>query len=360
MKRLFVLLGVLLVALGGVFAGYSAFKREIGEHMFQRAVAANVGRDQTAGLADGLHVFVCGSGSPMPDADRAGPCLGVLAGSRAFVFDVGSGSIRKLARMGFPVGRTERVFLTHLHSDHIDGMGELLLQAWVGAARTQPLPVSGPVGTSRVVAGFNEVYAIDSTYRIAHHGAGIVPASGFGGAGEEFVMPVGASSLSLVNEADLKITAFSVDHKPVAPAFGYRIDYKGRSIAISGDTVYSENLITSARGVDVLFHEALQPRMVETMAQSAQARGQKNLTKVLSDIKDYHASPEEAAKAAQASMAQELVLYHTVPPLPNRLLYPAFLGEAKKAFSGKIVIAEDGLMVSLPAGSKTVQRRNVL
>lgn len=359
MNRFFVLLGVLVVLLGGAFAGYSAFKRQIGERLFQRAVMANVGADQAATRPDGLHVYVCGSGSPLPDADRAGPCLGVLAGKRAFVFDAGSGSVRKLARMGFPMGRIERLYLTHLHSDHIDGMGELMLQAWVGGGRTTPLPVAGPVGTGSVVGGFNTAYSTDATYRVAHHGAAVVPPTGFGGVAEEFALPAGAASVVVLNEGDLKITAFAVNHEPVEPAYGYRIDYKGRSLAISGDTAYSENLVASARGVDVLFHEALQPRMIEAMAKAAEARGQKNLTKIFRDIQDYHASPEQAAKAAKEAQAGELVLYHLVPPLPTKLLYPAFLGDAGKAFIGPITIAEDGLMVSLPAASKDVSHRTL-
>jgi ribonuclease Z len=126
---------VLLVA---VAAGAFLFQRQIGEAIFRQAVAENVGRDRGAELPDGLHVFMCGSGSPMPDPARAGPCVGVIAGSHAMVFDIGSGGARRLARMGFPVGRLEKIYLTHLHSDHIDGLGELMLQAWVGGSRSTP------------------------------------------------------------------------------------------------------------------------------------------------------------------------------------------------------------------------------
>ena len=104
----------------------------IAQRLFDRALDQTVGVDQSAKLADGIHVYICGSGSPMPDAARAGPCIGVLAGQQAFVFDTGSGSIRKLGRMGFSMPKLQAAFLTHLHSDHIDGLGELLLQRAVG------------------------------------------------------------------------------------------------------------------------------------------------------------------------------------------------------------------------------------
>ena len=180
---------VLLVA---VAAGAFLFQRQIGEAIFRQAVAENVGRDRGAELPDGLHVFMCGSGSPMPDPARAGPCVGVIAGSHAMVFDIGSGGARRLARMGFPVGRLEKIYLTHLHSDHIDGLGELMLQAWVGGSRSTPLPIAGPEGVGDVVAGFNMAYRLDSTYRTAHHGPQIANPAGFGGVAEVIAAPTGA------------------------------------------------------------------------------------------------------------------------------------------------------------------------
>ena len=149
------------------------FQDRLAQRAFDQAIAENVGVDRSAALPDGINVYVCGSGSPMPDADRAGPCLAVLAGRHGFVFDAGSGSIRKLGRMGFPMDRLEGAYLTHLHSDHIDGLGELLLQAWIAGSRGTPLPVSGPAGTDQVIAGLAQAYKIDSGYRIAHHGPAV-------------------------------------------------------------------------------------------------------------------------------------------------------------------------------------------
>ena len=120
------LVGLLLIAI----IGFQVFKTQIAMAGFKRAVAANVGRDASETLPDGLHVFVCGAGTPLPDPKRAGPCLAVLAGNHAFVFDAGSGGSRNLNRMGFPLGKVEGIYLTHLHSDHMDGLGELLMGEW--------------------------------------------------------------------------------------------------------------------------------------------------------------------------------------------------------------------------------------
>ncbi len=352
-----------LIALGAVglvavaIACAFLFQRQIGEAMFRQAVAENVGRDRAAELPDGLHVFVCGSGSPMPDPLRAGPCLGVVAGNHAIVVDTGSGGPRRLARMGFPVGRIEKVYLTHLHSDHFDSLGELMLQAWVGGSRGQPLPIAGPQGVEEVVAGFNAAYRIDSTYRTAHHGAGVANPAGFGGVAEIIPAPSGSGKAAVIHdEGGVRITVISVHHAPVEPAFGYRIDYKDRSVVISGDTTYSAELVAAAKGADVLLHEALQPAMVSQMRDAAAARGQPNIAKVMGDILDYHSSPEDAARAATDANVKALVLYHIVPPLPSSLLDAAFLGDASANYKGPIRVAEDGLLISLPAGGTTISQ----
>lgn len=349
--------GLAILAVGGAVAAV-AFQRQIGEAAFRRVVGETVGRDRSAELPDGLHVFVCGSGSPLPDPQRAGPCLGVIAGDDVMVIDAGSGGPRRLARMGFPVGRIDRVYLTHLHSDHLDSLGELMLQAWVGGSRRTPLPVAGPEGVQEVVAGFNAAYRIDAGYRTAHHGVQIADPAGFGGVPEAIASPEGPGRTAVIHDEDgLRITVISVDHEPVSPAFGYRIDYKDRSVVLSGDTAYSEDLVAAAGGADVLFHEALNPGMVLTMRDAAAANGQPHIAKVMGDILDYHASPEDAARAAEAAGVKALVLYHLVPPLPSRLLHPAFLGDAPALFDGSIRVAEDGLLVSLPAGSAAVSQR---
>lgn len=330
-------------------------RQRIAERAFERALDTNVGVDQSAKLGDGLHAYVCGSGSPMPDADRAGPCIAVLAGQQAFIFDSGSGSIRKLGRMGFPMGKLRAEFLTHLHSDHIDGLGEALLQAWVAGHRAAPLPVYGPLGTDQVVAGFNQAYAIDSTYRVAHHGPKVVQPSGFGGAASIITLPEGTDSQVVYDKDQVRITAIRVNHAPISPAYGYRIDYKGRSIALSGDTVYSPSFVSAAKGADVMFHEALNKKMVAALGAKLAERGQANNAQIMSDIQNYHASPEDAARAARAAGVSTLVLYHLVPPVPARLIEPLFLGDAPKEFSGTLRLAHDGMIVSLPTGDKQVK-----
>lgn len=330
----------------------------VAERAFERALDRNVGIDQSAALGDGLHAYVCGSGSPMPDETRAGPCIAVLAGKQAFVFDSGSGSIRKLMRMGFPMEKMQAAFLTHLHSDHIDGLGEMMLQAWVAGGREAPLPIYGPAGTDKVVAGFDAAYAIDSGYRVAHHGPKIVHPAGFGGTAQMIALPDGVNSQTVYDRDGVKITVIRVNHAPISPAFGYRIDYKGRSIALSGDTVYAPTFVSAAKGAGVMFHEALNKQMIAALGAKLGERGHAATAQIMHDIQNYHASPADAARAAKEAEVKALVLYHLVPPLPSRLIEPLFLGDAPKVFPGTLKVGHDGMIVSLPADGKEVRFSN--
>lgn len=355
MKRLAVF-GVLLLALGAILVWL--FQAQIGTSLFARAVDGRVGRDATAGLPEGLHVGLCGTGSPLPNIDRAGACTVVMAGKRIFVVDAGEGGARNISLMSIPNGKIERLFLTHFHSDHIDGLGPMLLLRWTGSAARSPLPVHGPTGVESVIAGFNAAYGQDNVYRTAHHGADIAPPGGAGATAVPFEL---RGETALVFESDgLKVTAFRVNHEPVSPAVGYRFDYKGRSVVISGDTARSASLESAAMGADLLLHEALQPKLVGKITKALDAKGIKNTAKITRDILDYHASPEVAAESANKAGVKTLVLTHIVPPVPSRFFHPAFLGDAAAGFGGEIIVGEDGMLFSLPADSKAIARKRLM
>lgn len=356
-------LGLALIVLVLIGAAIVFWRQaQIGEALFARGVSERVGRVATEGLPDGLHVGLCGTGSPLPSPDRAGACTVVIAGKRIFVVDAGEGGARNMQLMGLPNGRIERLLLTHFHSDHIDGLGPMMLLRWTGSAATRPLPVHGPAGVEAVIAGFNAAYAADNGYRTAHHGEKIVPASGGGAAAFPFALPAAPSGASVVvlNSGGVKITAFRVPHDPVEPAVGYRFDYKGRSVVISGDATKSAALEAAAKGADLLIHEALQPRLVKQMTSALEAKGMTNTATITRDILTSHTSPEEAAESAKTAGVRQLVLSHIVPPVPSRFFYPALLGDAKARFSGPIVVGEDGMFFSMPAGSDAIKQSDLM
>lgn len=329
------------------------FRGPLSVEVAKRVVVGRLSADLLATLPDGLHVGLCGAGSPFPDDRRSGPCTAVVAGKRLFIFDAGSGSARNIGKLGFVHGRIEAIFLTHFHSDHIDGLGELMLQRWVSTANVAPVAVHGPAGVEQVVAGLRQAYGQDQHYRVAHHGEPTVPASGFGGRALPFTL--GADGRVVVlQDGDLEIVAFVVDHAPVHPAVGYRIRYKDRSMVLSGDTKQSSNVQREARGTDLLVHEALSVTLTRVLEDGAGAAGRPALKQIFNDIQNYHATPEQAAETARDAGVRYLLLNHIAPGLPLFGMDQAFLGDAARIFKGPVRVGQDGDFVSLPAGSTRI------
>jgi len=311
-------------------------------------------------LPDGLHAGLCGSGSPFPDPERGSPCTLVIAGKRMFVFDTGSSASNNIARMGFDLGSIEAVFLTHFHSDHIGGLGDVMLNRWVAGANTSPLPVHGPIGVKAVVEGFMQAYYQDHLYRIAHHGEKIIPPGGFGGTSLTFGISGPEQRVLIIDEPDLTIEAFSVNHSPIEPAVGYKVRYKDRTLVISGDTAQSAAVLREARGVDLLIHEALASDLVQPLSTAAGNAGRANLAQIFIDIQNYHTTPEQAAETARDAGVDYLLLTHIVPPLPLPGLETAFLGDATDIFKGTLRVGQDGDFVSMPAASDEITLSNRL
>ena len=352
-------MALLIVVLLLVAAGF-LLREQIGEQIFSRAVETAVARDVIGDLPDGIHVALCGSGSPLPDPTRAGPCSAVIIDGKMFIVDIGGGAVRNLGLMGLNPGRIEALLLTHFHSDHIDGMGELMMQRWAGGGRDAPLPVIAPDGVQAIVEGLNAAYAADAQYRIAHHGEATILPTGAGGAARPFPVPEGQAQQLVYDQGGIRITAFSVDHKPISPAVGYRFDYKGRSVVFSGDTVKLPAVAKACNGCDLLVHETLNATMVGTMEQAFAKAGRKRMEKIMADIQNYHTTPVEAAETARAGRAKMLILSHIVPALPVAYLDSHYLKGVDAAFDGPVVLGRDGMLFSLPANKNSIGRGDLL
>jgi len=329
MSRWKIVLGVVVVL---ALVAY-ALRGPLSLRIMERALPRMMTADPLAGLPDGLHLTLCGAGSPLPDPNRSGPCVGVVAGQNLFVVDAGSGASRNLGRMGLPPGRVEAVFLTHFHSDHIDGLGELTLQRWAGGTQQSPLPLVGPSGVERIAEGFNRAYELDATYRVAHHGEEIMPPQAQGLDARPFPAPEPGKPVVVWEDDGVRITAFRVEHDPVEPAVGYRFDYGGRSLVITGDTIKSKEIERMSQGVDLLVHEALAAHMGGLMAAAAKEGGAARRVKIMNDILDYHATPVDAAETAEAAEVRHLLFYHIVPPLLFPGMDVAFLDGVDDAYS---------------------------
>jgi ribonuclease Z len=313
--------------------------------LFDRALEKKMGGPKVDLFdGDGLKVFFCGTGSPLPSKRRAQICTAVFAGDKFFLVDAGTGSWENIQRAGIPGGKLAGIFLTHFHSDHIGDLSEANLGSWVGG-RPAPLAVFGPFGLGAVVDGENTALQLDASYRTAHHGPDIAAPETAGLS----ALPFSAETAVVVYENDgLKVTAFEVNHAPVDGAVGYRFEFKGRSVVISGDTAYSASLVANAKGADLLIHEAQANHMVAKLEKAAASAGATATAKIFADIPTYHTTPEEAARVANEAGAKELVLTHLTPAPDNGVARRIFLRGVSKVRPGHVRLAEDGMLVELP------------
>ena len=352
------LVGLLAVLIAAGAALYF-YRTEVAVALMRRAAPEAMRASLVDELPDGLHAAFCGTGSPLPDRSRAGPCLAVIAGRHVFVFDAGEGASETLSLMGVSPSAIETVFLTHLHSDHFDGLAPLALQHWANASAQAPLHVVGPVGTVRVATALNEAYTIDRGYRIAHHGEDVLPPSGFGLAPEEFSVEPGATDHVVYDADGVRIIAFPVVHAPVDHAYGYRVEYAGRSLVISGDTSATPTIARVTHGADLLVHEAISTELNRVMHDAAVETGRTGVGDIFDDILTYHTSPEQVGAEAQEAGVGAVALTHLLPTTPIPGLTDIFVRAAKTNYTGPVWAMRDGDVISLPASGGIQRSRHI-
>jgi ribonuclease Z len=302
-----------------------------------------------------MSVVLCGTGDPAPDGDRAAACTAVFAAGQFFLVDIGPSSARKAGAFALPLADLTAVLLTHFHSDHIGDLGEINTQSWI-AGRGHSLPVYGPPGVKQVVDGFASAYTLDAGYRAAT--VPLLSPRTWRMESRTITIPGSAQQTGAATVLDgngLRITAFTVDHAPVVPAYGYRFDYKGRSVVISGDTAKSFNLVRAAAGADLLIHEAQAKHIISIVQQVAGQEKNKLLEQTLGAIQRYHSSPVEAAEVANQATVRLLVLSHLTPPQLNLFAQWAFLRGVSAVRPQGVELGYDGMMIVLPIGSGEIR-----
>lgn len=276
-----------------------------------------------------IEVTLLGTGSPMVDPNRAGPSTLVRAGNSLFLVDCGRGALMRAAAVGVGAANITALLLTHLHSDHITDLSDVITTRWVTTFTRTPLPVFGPPGTAALVAATLEMLAPDISYRIAHHADITEPPT----------VEVHEFTDGQVWDADgVLIRVAPTDHRPVEPTIAYRIDYADASVVLAGDTVPCPTLDELASGAGALVHTVIRKDLVALVPQQR-----------LRDILDYHSSVEQAAATAQRAGVGTLVLTHYVPPLqPGK--EDEWRALAATEFPRQIELGDDLLRVEVHPG----------
>ena len=285
---------------------------------------------------DEFRVTLLGTGSPAPVMRRFGPGVLVQAGGKTLLIDCGRGTTQRLMQSGLRLGQVDALFLTHLHSDHIVGIPDLWLTGWLEANYAQrkgPFVVYGPAGTQGMMDGLVKAYDWDIQARIADQD--LKPAN-IRAVVSEFKPGV------IYDQGGVKVTAIEVDHgELLKPAFGFRVDYDGRSVTISGDTRFSENLIDKGMGTDLLIHQVA--AVQEALLASP----------VFKVILSHHTRPEEAGTVFNRVKPKLAVYYHFVllgtPAIPA-VTEKEVLEMTRKTYSGPLLIGEDLMAFRIEKG----------
>lgn len=341
MKR--IATALVVIAAVGAIVYWFATQTRVGQDLVLERMLSTLIEGQEPLDPDSLHVFVCGSASPLPAPGRAQACIAIVAGDDLFLVDAGSGSAQVTMLGRLPVASMRAILLTHYHSDHIGAIGDHNINSWA-AGRGAPLQIVGPEGVEEVVAGLNRAFALDAAYRTEHHGSELMPA-------ELGVLAARTIEPGLFHDEDgLRIRAFPVDHAPVAPAFGYRFDYRGRSVVVSGDTVVVPSLAATAEGADLLLTDALAEHLVLALARANEETNPRG-AQILNDILDYHAHTDELVALAERAGVRQLALYHLVPAPANAFMEDVF----RRGLPDDVVLTVEGMRFELPVGSDEVR-----
>ncbi len=297
-------------------------------------------------MTDGndFKVTLLGTGVPIPSPDRFGPSTLIEAGEQKLLIDAGRGAAIRLYQLKVPLGRIDALLLTHFHSDHTSGIPDVWLTGWLESffgTRRAPFRVIGPVGTKALMAGLEQAYAADIKIRIADEK---LPPAGAAVAAEEF-----AADGVVYEQGGVKVIAFEVDHGDVIkPAYGYRIEYAGRAVVVSGDTRLNENVVKHGAGADLLIHEV------------AAARPELLREAYVRRIIGHHTTPAEAGSVFARTRPKLAAYTHlvflaspTVPPVTVDDL----IVETRQTYDGPLEVGEDLMRFEI-GETVTVRRWN--
>ncbi len=271
-----------------------------------------------------MDIVLTGTGSPLPDPNRAGPSTLVKAGDTHILIDAGRGTVMRMAGARSLPALLSGVLITHLHSDHVCALNDVITTHWVMSQGNATLSIYGPPGIAQFVERQLGALEADIDYRITHHEElteGPRVAVTELEPGDTFEVGSGDGAVSIV--------AAATEHAPVKPTIGYRLSHGGSVAAIVGDTIPCDGVDELAAGADAYVQTVIRPDLVKQVP-----------SEMFQDILDYHSSVADAAQTAARAGVARLVLTHLVPA-PTAEQYPEWVALAAAHFDGDIVIGDD-------------------
>ncbi len=266
-------------------------------------------------------------GGPTPKPNRSAPAQVIVVNGAAYVVDCGNGVARQMVLAGVSLGAIRKVFITHQHSDHNADYGNLLLLSWSASLKTR-VDSYGPPPMAQMTRLFLQLNDDDIQTRIRDEGLSPL---------RPLIAPHEITEGGLVmQDENVKVTAALVDHPPVRPSFAYRFDCPDRSIVISGDTRPSPNLVTLARGADVLVHEVMYLPAVEKLASAGT-----NPKALRAHLLGSHSTAEQVGRVATEAGVKTLVLSHFVPGGPPIIPDQAWFDAVRPYFAGNLIVGHD-------------------
>jgi ribonuclease Z len=327
---------MILAAFIGVFAFINADK------LIDRFIEGqSEGSQQRLDLleAPGMSLITVGTAAPLP-GDRSQSCNAIFVNGQFLVFDLGRGAAGAIEKLRLPQQSVSAVFISHWHSDHYLDLPHFVNRSWM-LGRKSPLNIYGPNPIDSILGGMQAFLYQDQTFREEHHGKSILDRSA-APVIPNLINLQGTEEQEVYNNNGVKVFAFQVNHDPIDHSLGFRIEYGGRNIVLSGDTKKSDQLIRYAKGADILVHEAMQKDFISRASALQEKQGNVRNATILKDIVDYHSSPEDAAAVAAAAGAKKLILSHLAPTPENPISRRFYTRGLEDIYDGPILLAEDG------------------
>ena len=294
---------------------------------------------------DEIKVVLVGTAGPM-SPDLAQNSTAVFVNGKFLLFDAGDYAQKRMEQFNMPVASIDAVFLTHFHNDHIADLGEVMQRSFM-MGRTKDLDIYGPTGTEQLVNGFIAVYTPDSGYRTEHHGEEYMP-SAF-----HFATPVEfdekETEVVVYDRDGVVVTAFVVSHPPVHPAFGYKIEFAGKKVIISGDALITDELREHSASADLVVMDTMNYDLIESIENTYRSIGNDRLATIFHDIREYHPDVEDIANFATEQRVVRLALTHYAPSAQSKVqLRRIYVNPIKDGYDGEIIAGSDGTTITIP------------